>query len=212
MPATPKTGSTIIEEFGLQNGDTSDLSTSESLTVLNRVYRSVLDSKDWLFLMKKLNLTTNGTDRIALPEDFKKFVASGQYTEKFIDAKYPFVIFLGPEKTHYYYVNYLDREQYKDQSNYFYIDLTTNEIVFTQIPNSGLSVTGDYIYSPDDIESNTYPVFPAEYIDILVYGMTLDDFIIQLFDKARSYAPENKMKYDKRLAEMKSWNDSFIHI
>jgi hypothetical protein len=212
MALTPKTGQEIIDEFGLQNGDTTDLSTSESIMVLNRVYRSVLDSKDWLFLMKPINLTTDGTDRVALPEDFKKFVASGQYTERFLDSKFPFVIFLGENKRPYYYVNYLDREQYSNTSGFFYIDINTNEIVFTQSPDGGQTVKGDYIYTPDDVTTVTSPVFPSEYSNVLVYGMAVDDLIIQLFDKAKSYAPENQVKYRKRLAEMKSWNDSFIHI
>lgn len=212
MAITPKTGQDIIDDFEMQVDDGTELATAEELTVLNRVYRRLLDSKDWLFLMKKLNLVTNGTDSIDLPEDFDRFLQSGQYTNRFIDSKYPYVIFLGESQDPYYYVNYLDREQYRNQSNYFYIDLTTNKIVFTQTPDSGLAVIGDYIYAPDDIELDTSPVIPAKYHDIFAYGMATEDFIIQLFDKGKSYAPENLLKYNQRLADLSSWNDSFIHI
>ena len=212
MAMQPKNGKTILEEFELQVDDGTELSTSEEYTVLNRVYREVLDFKDWLFLMKPLALTTDGSDEVALPIDFHRFLQSGQYTNRFIDAKYPYVIFLGENKQPYYYVNYLDREQYRNASGYFYIDLITNKIKFTSTPNSGLAVTGDYIYMPDEITALTYPVFPAAYHDILPYGMAVDDFIIQLFDKGKSYAPENMAKFQRRIDAMASWNDSFIHI
>lgn len=212
MAVTPKTGKQIIEEFELQVDDGTELSTDEEYTVLNRVYREVLDHKDWLFLLKPLSLETNGTNEIELPEDFNRLVQSGQYTNRFIDSRYPFVLFVGENQEPYYYVNYLDREQYRNQSGYFYIDMVTNKVVFTQAPQSGLKVLGDYIYTPDDITEDTSPVFPTIYHDVLVYGMAIDDFIIQMFDKGKSYAPENKMKYDKKLKALSSWNDSFIYI
>ena len=70
MALTPKTGADIIADFETQVDDMTELSTEEEYMVLDRVYRRILSAKDWLFLMKPLALTTDGTDRITLPTDF----------------------------------------------------------------------------------------------------------------------------------------------
>lgn len=208
----PKTGTEIIADFETQVDDLSELSTDEKLMVLNRTYRKILSSKDWLFLNKPMALTTNGTDRIALPDDFGFLLPSGQYTNRFIDTKYPHVIFVGPNNQPYYYVNQLDRQQYDNQEGFFYIDLIEMEIVFTKTPSSGLAVNGDYSYVPEDVTLVTSPVIPAQFHDIFPYGMYVDDMIIQMFDKQKTYLQENSALFQGRLNDIKNWNDKFIII
>lgn len=208
----PKTGSEIIADFETQVDDLSELSTDEELMVLNRVYRRILSAKDWLFLNKPIALTTDGTNTIDLPEDFGFLVESAQYTNRFIDARYPHVLFVGPNKQPYYYINQLDRQQYDNQDGYFYIDLINMQIVFTKTPSAGLDVSGDYSYVPEDITETTSPVIPAQFHDMFPYGMYIDDMIIQMFDKQKAYMQENGIMFNNRLNDMKNWNDKFIII
>jgi len=212
MALTPKTGADITADFETQVDDMTELSTEEEYMVLDRVYRRILSAKDWLFLMKPLALTTDGTDRITLPTDFGFLVESGQYSNRYLDAQYPHVIFVGPNAQPYYYINQLDRQQYANQDGYFYIDLVNMKIVFTKAPSSGLAVTGDYSYVPDAITDTTSPVIPAQFHDIFPYGMYIDDLMIQMFDKNKAFIQENGIFFQQRLDDMKNWNDKFIII
>lgn len=137
---------------------------------------------------------------------------SGQYSNRYLDAQYPHVIFVGPNAQPYYYINQLDRQQYANQDGYFYIDLVNMKIVFTKAPSSGLAVTGDYSYVPDAITDTTSPVIPAQFHDIFPYGMYIDDLMIQMFDKNKAFIQENGIFFNQRLNDLKAWNDKFIII
>jgi len=46
------------------------------------------------------------------------------------------------------------------------------------------------------------PIFPARFHDMLVFGMAVEDTIIQMSPKATSYAVENQTKYQQILDDM----------
>jgi hypothetical protein len=56
----------------------------------------------------------------------------------------------------------------------------------------------DYVKIPTAITTATGPAFPSRFHDIIYLGMAVDDYAIQQFDKARSYANENQIKYIKQ--------------
>lgn len=213
MAITPKTGQEIITEFEMQVDDTTELSTSEELIVLNRVYRKILEFKDWLFLIKTHSGTTStSVPYISLPTDFDRIAMSGQSSNIGDEYDYPYQVFVGNELRRYQVVNYLDRRQYDNKDGYCYVDIANNRLYFTKQPTSAEPVSFDYVYAPDNITTGTSPVIPAKFHDMFAYGMAVDDMIIQMFEKNRSYAPENRLLFESKLQDMALWNDRQIML
>jgi len=77
-------------------------------------------------------------------------------------------------------------------------------------PTSAQSVEFDYAKVPADLTLGTSPIFPARFHHVLVHLMAMEDFILQLSDKAKSYAPENKAMADSYIADMCEWNANLI--
>lgn len=117
----------------------------------------------------------------------------------------PKVIFIGTTYQPYFLVNFSDRRQYLNQVGYAYYDVVNNKIRFTGTPVS-ITYEFDYIHNPDDLTTATSPIFPTRFHEIIVYGMAVEDQILQLSDKAKSYAPENQMKYNSYFADLALWN------
>lgn len=211
------TGAEIITQFEMQVGDVTELSTSEELIVLNRVYLRVCGNRPWEFLKTNAtgSVTTDNTGTyITLPADFSHFYENYNYTNNAISTQInqaPKVIFIGTNKSPYYIVNYADRNQYTNHGGYCYLDLANNKLVFTSTPTEGTTYSMDYIKAPAKLTTSTSPVFPERFQDILVYGMAAQNDIVQLSPKAKSYAPENKGFYDELLAEMTLWNSNLIN-
>lgn len=213
MAITPKTGQIIIDEFEMQVDDTTELSSQEELVVLNRVYRTVLEYKDWLFLIKTATGTTStSVPYVALPADFDRMAMAGQSSNIGESYDYPYIVFVGDTNRRYQVVNFLDRRQYENQDGYCYVDIANQRLVFTKQPTSAESISYDYVYAPDDIGLNTSPIIPAKFHDMFAYGMAVDDTVIQLFEKQRSYAKENYQFFKNKLDDMALWNDRQIQI
>jgi hypothetical protein len=87
-----------------------------------------------------------------------------------------------------------------------FIDYSSSVITFPYAQPSNALYNFDYKSVPTNLTTNTSPVFPARFQDILYHGMAVDDMIIQLFDKARSYAKENQAMYQSYLNQMALWN------
>lgn len=181
----------IITKFGLYFGDDTSLSTQESLDLCQKKYDDILQSEEWEFLKKSASGTTSGTT-LAQPTDFDRMTVN-QY------------IYIGTGNSVWQQVPYEQRRNYTNSSGVFYYDAKNEQFVFLIDPNNTYSF--DYIYYPpalDLVSSN--PVFPTRFYDMIYHAMLIDADIINLSDKARSYASLNQSLYESGLADMKSWN------
>ena len=208
------TGTEIITQFELQVDDVTELSTSEELSVLNRVCRKIYNNRSWEFLKKEAtgSIAQDATSYyITLPTVFAYFCENYKYTDNSIGVQgtsSPTVVFVGTDYNPYKVVNFSDRKQYRDSAGYVYLDLAGSKIRFTGSPTfaNGSTYSFDYIYVPDAITAGTSPVFPARFHDLVVYGMAVDNDIIQKSPKAKAYTAENQMKYNGVMEDMMWWN------
>jgi len=183
--------SDIIQTFSLYFGDETSLSSAEALALLQKKYNEVLMSAEWEFLKKVATGSISSTD-ITQPTDFDRLTTDQQ-------------IYIGSGYQNFKVVPFTSRRMYENQRGYFYYDAKNEKFVSTQSLNDTYSF--DYIYVPpalDLVSSN--PVFPIRFYDMLYHAMCIDADIINMSDKARSYAKENQMKYENFLNDMKSWN------
>jgi hypothetical protein len=78
------TGQDIINNFERYTGDTTELSTQAELDLANKIYRKMLNDRDWEFLKKTASGTitvTNGVATITPPSDFSHFAINNQTTD-----------------------------------------------------------------------------------------------------------------------------------
>ncbi len=199
-----KTIADTIKKFELYLDDTSELSTSEELALAQKVYDDICASNDWEVLKKEAKgITTLDSPFILLPEDFSH-MALVETTNDF--GKY---VFLGNKALRL--VNWSERRQYQGSVGFCYIDMNQRRLYFTEQPQ-GQEYSFDYFSIPEALKLDGFMVFPERFESILFHGMCVDGYIIQQFDKARSYADENQEKYNKKLEEMKLWNASLLNL
>lgn len=210
------TADQIIKKFELQVNDVTELSSSEELMLLNRVYQRVCDTRPWEFLKTNVTGTMSGSGvdgfYISVPEDFAYLYENYNWTDNSYSTQInqsPIVVFVGSNRAPYYVKNYADRNQYLGSTGYCYYDFTSGKIYFTGTPVS-TTYSLDYIKFPVDLTTATSPVFPARFHDILVYGMATENEVIQLSPKAKSYAPENLNLYNQYLDDLALWNARLI--
>lgn len=209
------TATELITKFELQVSDITELSTSEELIVMNRIYQRVCADRPWEFL--KTNATgTMSSDAtgyyITVPSDFAYFYENANYTDSSIGYPMPSapkVIFIGTDYSPYNIINYSDRMQYRNRVGYCYLSLGESKIRFCGTPVS-TTYSMDYIKFPDTLTANSTPLIPTRFEDILIYGMATENDIIQVSDKAKSYAPENLDLYNAYLADMALWNSNLL--
>lgn len=212
--STALTGQTIINKFNLYIGDQSELSTADELDLLNKVYDDTMNQRQWSFLKSSVAGTidvTNGVATITPPEDFRYFCENSLKTDNSYTVSNnasPKVIFVGPSYAPYQIVNWSDRRQFRNISGYCYYDATIGKIVFTTVPPD-LEYEFDYIRNWDDLTLATSPIFPADFHDMLYQAMCVDSVIINLFDKARSYAKENQAAYDDMYKKLCYYDSQF---
>lgn len=200
--ATPKTGQQIIEEFRLYVDDSSELSSAEEVSLLNKIYHKVLDHKDWEFLRKEHTATASITvPYISLPSDFKNIAINWQDNW---DGEPSQVVFLGTKRITL--IPFSMRRNYDSNSNFCYIDARQNRLYFCGQPTSADSISFDYIYIPDDLTTITSPVFNATHHSVIMHGMVVDFYSIEQTDKARSYYEENLIAYQDFIERMSRVN------
>lgn len=181
----------IISKFELFIGDDTELSSSEELDLAQKIYNQMLQESEWEFLKDTDSGSVNGTD-IAVPLDFDRMTSKN-------------VIYIGSSNREYIQVPYDERRQYDNRDGFFYYDVANNKLVLTKSVNDTYSF--DYIKIPpalDTVSSN--PIFPVRFWDAIYHGMCIDSDIINLSDKARSYAQVNQAKYASILNDMQMWN------
>lgn len=207
----------IITQFEMQVSDTTELATTEEYIVANRVYNTIANDRPWEWLKIQASgaiLQDNTGYYITVPSDFAYFIENNTTSENnrnINNNTTPKVIFVGSNYTPYQIINFSDRRQYRNDNNYVYYDAVNNAIRFTGIPIA-MTYEFDYIKTPATLETGMSPFFPAQFHDLIVYGMAVDDQIIQLSPRATSYAPENQAKYQALLSAMKYRNAQLIQI
>lgn len=206
------TGTEIITAFELQVDDLTELSTTEELALVNKVYHKIAMDRPWEILKKQHTGTQSITvPYISLPSDFAYLTGNNNYTDRSYYAGRP-VIFVGTNYQPYEVVSWSDRTSVRTDTNKCYIDIANSRLYFTVQPTIANAVYFDYMSVPDDIIAGTSPVFPVRFHKIFQHGMAVEDFVLQLSDKAKSYAPENKATYDSYLEDMALWNSQLVQI
>ncbi|OQB08209.1 MAG: hypothetical protein BWY21_01389 [Parcubacteria group bacterium ADurb.Bin216] len=200
------TSQDILSKFELYLDDTSELSSSEELDLLNKVYLDVCSDRPWEFLKKQASgsiLTDSIGSYITIPTDFSMFSTIG-------DNGLP-IIYVGTNYDEYQVVNFSDRREYRNQSGYAYLDLSNGKIYFTTTP-SATTYEFDYCKIPALITLSpaTTPVFPSAFWYVLVHGMAIDGYIIQLFQKDRAYTKEHSEEYQRWLNKLAYYNSNLI--
>jgi hypothetical protein len=204
--------SEAITQFELQVNDVTELSTSEELIVLNRIYQRVCDDRPWEFLKTSATGTMSGSGvdgyYITVPSDFAYFYENYNWTDNSYSTQLnrtPKVIFVGTTKTPYSIINYSDRQQYLGSTGYAYVDWGNSKIYFTGTPVS-TTYSMDYIKTPATLIAGSTILIPERFCPILIYGMSTENEIIQLSDKAKSYAQENLDLYNEYLGKLALWD------
>lgn len=204
--------SEAITQFELQVNDITELSTSEELIILNRIYQRVCDDRPWEFLKTAATGTMSGSGVdgyfITMPSDFAYFYENYNWTDNSYSTQLnrtPKVIFIGTAKTPYSIVNYSDRRQYLGKTGYAYLDFVNSKIYFTGTPVS-TTYAMDYIKAPSTMTAGSTILIPDRFCPILIYGMSTENEIIQLSDKAKSYAQENLDLYNEYLGKLALWD------
>ncbi len=197
----------IITEFELYVDDTTELSSAEELRLLNRVYQRICDSRVWEFLKKEASGTMSTTTTISVPTRFAHFIENRLMTDNsddFDQNSKPVGILINGTKW-LKIINWSDRRQYVNQEGYAYYDAANNTITTTYAQPSGATYSFDYKEYPADLTTDS-PVFPTRFHPMIFHAMATEDMVIQLFDKARSYAAENAGAYASYMADMTMWN------
>lgn len=181
----------IITAFELYFGDETSLSSVEELALLQKKYNEVLQSAEWEILKKTATGSIAGTD-ITQPADFDRLTTDQN-------------IYIGSNYRLFNVVPFTDRLKYRNMVGYFYYDARQSKFVSTYTVNDTYQF--DYIYVPPALDTtSSNPVFPVRFYDMLYHAMCIDADIINMSDKARSYASLNQSKYESILADMQSWN------
>lgn len=207
------TGAEIIAQFEQYVDDLTELSTTQELILLNKIYHKICDLRPWEFLKKEKTGTMTTTTTIAFPDDFSHLLENFNYTDNSISTEInskPCVVFIssngGSTYNPFRVVNWSDRRQYVNTNGVCYIDYAASVITFPYAQSSGALYNFDYKSVPTNLTTGTSPVFPDRFQHAIYHGMAVDDMIIQLFDKARSYAKENQGAYKDYVDSMALWN------
>lgn len=209
----------IIARFRLQVDDSTELSSTEELSLLNQVRREVENDRDWEWLKAEGSWTTSTTvPYMSLPTDFKKLSSNYNWvTPRFGNAGVPVwyswnpvpmnvwnipVVFIGTNKEPYQVVPFSDRRNYRDHSGVCYIDVANNRLYFVSQPTIAQSVEFDYIKRGADLTTATSPLFNSAYHEILSYGMAAKLDSMLLTNKNESYSRENEIFYLRMLEQM----------
>lgn len=202
-------GSELIAKFNLFTEDSTELSASEELALLNSKYLYLCSLKSYEFLKKSATGTTSTTvPYITMPADFSHFAENNDDEDEGPRK----VIYVGTAYRPYKIIKFAERRNYRDQDGYAYLDVANSRIYFTKQPTSAETYEFDYISVPAALTLSTSPIFPERFQDVLPYMMAVDSFLIQQYPKVQSYAPENQSKANDILASMDLWNANLTNV
>lgn len=189
-----------ITKFELYMDDMSELSTTESEELYDKVYARVNSDRPW----EGTKAEYSGTGAVTLPSDFLFLTANYNYTD---DSEYggkP-VVFVDGDPVPV--VNWSDRNRYT--SGVCYLNMRDGTLDFKD-DVTGKTVTFDYHASMPVLTTTQSPWFPSTYHDVLYHGMCADAFLIMQADKAKSYAQDHLTWYSRYLADLALWNARLI--
>jgi hypothetical protein len=198
----------LIQRAELYLDDSSELSTQEFSDLFDKIYDFVCAYRPWEFTKKAHTATVGGTST-ALPTDFLYLTNNSNASDNWTEASTP-VVFVGTNYLPYKVVSWSDRRQYRDRAGYAYLDIPNNNLVFTT--SIADSIEFDYHAKQPALLTNEEPAFPEQFHPALFHGMVVDELMIEGYEKARSYAPENQKKFDEYLARMAYWNSKLVNI
>lgn len=204
--------SAVITSFEQYVDDSTELSSTQELALLQKIFNNVWADRPWEFAKASASGNIALTaPHITKPTDFHSFLENNLYTDNTVSIDNnasPKVIFIGTSYTPYQIINWSDRRQYRNQTGYAYLDLPNSGITLTATPLAVDTYEFDYKKLAPTLTTSTdlTTYFPAQFHDILYHGMAVDDEICLRWPKAQSYAPDNKAKYDGYLADMAMWN------
>lgn len=200
----------LITRFDLYMDDTSDLSSTETGTLFDKIYNKVSAERPWEGTKKEASGTTStSVPYVSLPSDFSYLVSNQNWTRSGEYGSGP-AILVGPTYTPYKVVNWSDRRQYRDADGICYIDFANSRLYFAKQPASALAYEFDYHATPVALADGDSPWFPEQFHDVIYHGMCVDSFMIQQSDKAKSYAKEHQQQYQAYMDSMAFWNANLI--
>lgn len=201
------TGAEIISKFETYVDDLTELSSSEELDLMNKVYFRMCDKLTEV-LKKTATGTMASTTTITLPADFSYPLPTRQYTSNALgqdyDAAPTFVRINGSKQLQL--VNWSERRQYENSDGYAYIDLASNVIRTTYAQDAGATYDFDYKANPAALTLVTSPIFPFVYHPGIYHGMAAEDSMIQLMDKSKSYAVDHQAYFNSYAQDLALWN------
>lgn len=204
--------SEIISRFETYVDDATELSSTEELALLQKIYNKVWGDRSWEFAKRGATGTlSTSVPYVSLPADFERILSNDQSTDNSVSVEnnaVPRVVYIGSAYTPYQVVNWSDRRKYLNQSGYCYLDMQNLRLYFTVQPTTADSYEFDYKAIADTLTTASTPAIPARFHDMLYHGMAVDDDIILRYPKAQSYAPENNAKFKSYLSDMRLWNAS----
>jgi hypothetical protein len=205
------TKSETISKFNLYIDDTSELSSTEESDLYDKIYNKIFTARPWEFAKKQFTGSTDGTSYVSLPSDFAYLVANNNHTESSYESERP-VVFVGSNYDIYKVVSWSDRRQYRNKSNYCWIDLANSRLEFSVSPASGQNVEFDYVFVPTPLTSGQSPLVSHIISDMIYHGMCVDSFIIQQSQKAKSYQEENQNYYNDYFRDLAYHNSNLIQM
>ena len=213
------TGQEIIDKFHTYIDDQSELSTQEEIDLLNNIYQNVYRTRHWEWLKTvKAGTSFDGVDSvtgqayITLPDDFLAFAENNNMTDNTYEVENnasPKVVYIIANNTYqpYQIVNFSDRRKYFNKDGVAWHDSINKRLVFVQTPKASTQYEFDYIAKPAPLTLSNSPIFDPDLHQILVHGMAIDHEIISLFDRAHSYAQENRAAYKGYLDQL-AWENA----
>ena len=200
----------IIAKAQLYIGDMSDLSDADISDLFDKIYGAILAARPWEFTKTECDFTqSTSVPYVALPGDFMYFVLDNNHSTNNYYGEGP-KVFVGPNNAVIDIVSYSDRRQYANDPSKAYLDIANQRLVFCQQPTQALAGSFDYHAVPATLALTASPIFPAAYHDMIYHGMVADDYMVQLFDKAKSYRDENLADYNRYMKKLTSYNFNLV--
>lgn len=200
-----------ITKFETYVDDATELSSVQELALLQKIFNKVWSDRPWEFTKSSASgLFALTAPNIPLPANFSHFLENDQATDNTIDIDNnaaPKVIFITANYNPYQIINWSDRRQYRNRSNFAYLDLPNNGITFTGTPLAVDVYEFDFKAKPPILTLNEeIPGIPSEFHDMLYHGMAVDDEIIQRWPRATAYQKDNQDQYADFFARLTLWN------
>jgi hypothetical protein len=198
-------GAEIIQKFELLTDDTTELSGEEELALANKVLRDIYDIQPWEFLRKAASGTVSATG-ITIPTDFLQFMLnySEDNTSTLPDTA---VVYINDRP--YRIIPMGNRVNYPG-ADVCWFNPAAGKIEFRNNP-AGATYAFDYKYLPADITLATEPIIPTSHY-LVVYGMLIDDELIQRMGKENSNMADNSALFNRNLTNLKHHNAKMLLV